>query len=82
MQELNWEQLWIERFEESRQTMQDGKEVDSKYWSKRAASYSDGQTTNDFEYGRAVVQALHEVITPESYLTFKGVVKNTINQLN
>ena len=38
------------------------------------ASYSDGQTTNDFEYGRAVVQALHEVITPESYLTFKDVV--------
>jgi len=26
MQELNWEQLWIERFEESRQTMYEEKE--------------------------------------------------------
>ena len=45
-------------------------------------SYSDGQTTNDFKHGRAVVQALHEVIIPESYLAFKDIVKNTINQPN
>jgi len=82
MQELNWEQLWIERFEESRQTMRDGKDVDSEYWSKKAASYSDSQITNNFEYARAVVQALHEVIIPESYLAFKDIVKNTINQPN
>jgi hypothetical protein len=35
MQELNWEQLRIERFEESRQAMRDWKDVDSEYWSKR-----------------------------------------------
>ena len=64
MQELNWEQFRIERFEESRQTMRDGKDVDSEYRSKKAASYSDSQITNNLEYARAVVQALHEVIIP------------------
>ena len=82
MQELNWEQFRIERFEESRQTMRDGKDVDSEYWSNRAASYSDSQITNESEYGRAVVKALHEVTIPESCMTFKEIVKNTISQPN
>ena len=75
---IDWEQLWIARFEESRQTMRDGKDIDSEYWSKRAASYSDGQTTNDFEYGRAVVDALHEVMPPESEVLDIGAGPGTL----
>ena len=45
--------------------MREGKDIDAGYWSKRAECYSDGPTTNDFEYGRKVVEALHELITPE-----------------
>ena len=62
---VDWEKIWAEKFEEKRQMMREGKDIDAGYWSKRAECYSDGQTTNDFEYGRKVVEALHELITPE-----------------
>lgn len=65
MQEIDWEQIWIDKFEDGRQTMRDGKDIDTEYWSNRAESYSDGQTKNDFEYGRKVAEALHELVKPE-----------------
>ncbi|MDP2753680.1 MAG: class I SAM-dependent methyltransferase, partial [Nitrospirota bacterium] len=64
-EEIDWKKIWAEKFEERRQMMREGKDIDAEYWSKRAESYSDGQTTNNFEYGSKVVEVLHELITPE-----------------
>jgi len=46
--------------------MRECKDHGAEYWSRRAESYSDCQTTNDFEYGRGVVEALHELINLDS----------------
>ena len=77
-EEINWEKIWAEKFEERRQLMREGKDIDAEYWSKRAESYSDGQTTNGFEYGRKAVEALHELITPESEVLDIGAGPGTL----
>ena len=76
--EIEWEKMRAEKFEEQRRLMRDGKDIDAEYWSKRAQSYSDEQTTNDFEYGRKAVEALHELITPESEVLDIGAGPGTL----
>ena len=51
-------------------------------WDKAAERFSELREVSEYEYERKVVEGLYEVITSESYLTFKDVVKNTINQPN
>ena len=54
--QVDWEKIWAEKYEERRRVMRKDYEVDD--WSKRAEDYSDSRRTNDYEYGRKVLNTL------------------------
>lgn len=56
MKEMNFEEEWAERFEARRQLMRKDYEIED--WSRRSEDYSDSRRTNDYEYGRNVLDTL------------------------
>lgn len=78
MQIVDWEHIWEEKTKNRTEEMMAGQKNDTDYWSKRAQSYSDTQTTNDFIYGRSVVEALEGVLTPDFEVMDVGVGPGTL----
>ena len=75
--DINWEQIWAEDYEQYRQTMRADSD-DGVYWSKRAEDFSNSRRTNDFEYGRQVLNSLwNRVLTPESVVMDVGAGPGT-----
>ena len=62
--ELNWREVW-QRKQEERVGGIKGK-LGSKDWDQVAKDYSDWNRSNDYQYGRKVVEAIGEIITPDS----------------
>ena len=65
MQKTDWETLWKSKTENRLKEMREEEADDTVYWSKRAKSYSDAQTTNDFVYGKSVVAAIQPILSSE-----------------
>ena len=65
MQKTDWEALWKSKTENRLIEMRKEEADDTLYWSKRAKSYSDSQTTNDFVYGKSVVAAIQPILSSE-----------------
>ncbi|MBF7082454.1 class I SAM-dependent methyltransferase [Desulfallas sp. Bu1-1] len=64
MQQLNWENLWEKIYEERGKI--EYRDPGIEYWDKRAEDFSESRKTNDYEYGREVIKALHEIINSNS----------------
>ncbi|MEA1865361.1 MAG: class I SAM-dependent methyltransferase [Euryarchaeota archaeon] len=56
MKEVDFEEEWAERFEARRELMQKDYEIEG--WTRRSEDYSDSRRTNDYEYGRNVLDTL------------------------
>jgi SAM-dependent methyltransferase len=56
MQGIDFEEEWAERFEARRELMRKDYEIED--WTRRSEDYSDSRRTNDYEYGRNVLDTL------------------------
>ncbi len=56
MKIVDWEKLWEMSYLYNRNM--ERKEPGIEYWDERADDYSDGATSNDYEYGRRVLEVL------------------------
>ena len=56
MKEMDFEEEWAERFEARRELMRKDYEIED--WTRRSEDYSDSRRTNDYEYGRNVLDTL------------------------
>lgn len=74
---VDWGKIWAEKFEARRRLMRKDYEVDD--WSKRAEDYSDSHRTNDYEYGRKVLNTLvrYEVLNSDSEILEIGAGPGT-----
>ena len=61
---IDWEKIWEKLYEEREKMKR--KESGIKVWDKAAERFLESRKANDYEYGRKVVDAFKEVITPES----------------
>jgi len=75
--QVDWEKIWAEKFEARRRLMRKDYEVDD--WSKRAEDYSDSRRTNDYEYGRKVLNTLvrYELLNSDSEILEIGAGPGT-----
>lgn len=64
MQKVDWEDLWKKSYEERKKI--EYRDPGIEYWDKRAEDFSESRKTNDYEYGRKVMKALHEIINSNS----------------
>ncbi len=75
--EVNWENKWEENYERYKETMLADSD-DRMYWSKRAADFSNARSSNDFEYGRLVLNVLWgKVLTQKSVVLDVGAGPGT-----
>ncbi len=75
MQELNWEAIWRQTYEQKRSV--ERKDPGIAYWDKRAADFSESRKTNDYEYGRKVLKALDGILNPDSEVLDVGAGPGT-----
>ena len=64
MQEIDWEKIWMERFDERK--ILERKASGIECWDQGAESFSESRKVNDYEYGRKVMDTLREVIDSNS----------------
>ena len=72
MKEVDFEEEWAERFEARRELMRKDYEIED--WTRRSEDYSDSRRTNDYEYGRNVLDTLlrYGALKPESLVLEVG----------
>ncbi len=75
--QVDWEKIWAEKFEARKRMMRKDYEVED--WSKRADDYSDSRRTNDYEYGRKVLNTLvcYEALNSDSEILEIGAGPGT-----
>lgn len=62
---MNWRAVWEKKYRErARAGMRT--EPGPGYWDKVAEDYSQWNKSNDYEYGRKAIEAIREIITPDS----------------
>lgn len=64
MQEIDWEKIWAERYEERERLLQ--KDYGVRDWDMAAEDFSISQKTNNYEYGRQVRAVLGDVLNSDS----------------
>ena len=66
MLKVNWEKRWEEKFDERQRLLREDDTIE--YWNKRSEDYSDSRRTNNYEYGRKVLNTLirYEVLHSDS----------------
>ena len=77
MQVVDFEKEWEMMYEEKERTVK-RKTNGIEIWDKAAKRFSESRKENDYEYGRKVVETLHEVITPESEVLEIGAGPGTL----
>jgi len=64
MQKVDWDDLWKKSYEERKKI--EYRDPGIEYWDKRAKDFSESRKTNDYEYGRTVIKALHQILNYNS----------------
>lgn len=64
MQDINWEEVWKKIYERERSLERNDPGI--QYWDKRASDFSENRKTNNYEYGRKVLETLDYFLSEES----------------
>lgn len=56
MQKIGWEKKWEEKYEDRQKLLREDDKIE--YWSERSEDYSDSRRTDNYEYGRKVLNTL------------------------
>jgi len=64
MQDIDWEKVWLQRYEERERLQQRENGIDD--WDIAAEDFSFSHKTNNYEYGRKVRDALGEALNSDS----------------
>lgn len=76
MQEIDWEKIWLEQYEERERLQQRNNGIED--WDMAAEDFSFSHKTNNYEYGRKVKAALGEVLNSDSVVLEIGSGPGTL----